>query len=1159
MPEKKADEIVIRFTAKIDVFKKAMNEMQNKLKKTTSVFEGVSGDIKRASESTNTNIRKIGKALNNEVKNFNKARDNVKRCSQTMQELGQKYDMAAAKCTNLNSRISKQENTVNTMRNAYDAMKKVITDFNINTSILEEMESLKRKLNENKNKALELENAMSRLSGSGYDVGFVGDSAMNMEQMKQALNAIDAESEEAWGRLEKLEDAAEGVDREFLQLGSRSGLSNLKNQISSGEEKLNSLRRAAGSTASQMTGLNNRIRQAGARLDQARASTQQATDRIRSLRSSLGSLSSSTHGEFIAGMSAKMQKVGNAAATLIHKFKNATSKVKGFASSVKTAASKLNIFNRHSKKTASLSSGLSSSLKRVTRRFKMLVMSLMFMALLNSIGESFKALSKQSDRMNRALSQLKSSFAYLKNSIVAAFEPVLSYVAPIMSSLVNTVADAVNKMAELFASLAGQKTYTKAVYVQKDFAASLDDASDSAEKAAEANEKLKNSVMGFDEINKPNDPNDGTDKSGNKDSDDYNGVWKTEKVDVSSGIAESIKNGDWSAVGKALADKINGVLGSINWDSVKKKVNGIAKNIADFLNGAISGLDWSLVGTTLGQSINTILGGIDTFLTTFDFGKFGTSMAQMLNSAFSTTDWSLAGKTVGDAVQGVIDTAFGFVETFNWPGVGKSLADAINGCFGAIDFSKAGKTLGDAVKGIFKSITTFFEEVDWGAIGKDIVDFITGIDWIGIITEALKAVFAVAGALVDLVAGILTGIIDAMRTTDWTEVADEMWKMIKSAWNGLTGLVVKIGCAISDTAESLWELLKQGWDNLKECALAIGCAISTKASELWDKIKKGWSDIKDKVLETTANLIMKAKQTVADIGNWFKKRAEKWKDKVSNLAMKAKQTVSQIMQACNNRLKKWKGKVSNLAMKAKQTVSQIMQACNNRLKKWKGKVSNLAMKAKQTASQIMQACNNRLKKWKGKASNLAMKAKQTASDVAGWFEKRASKWKDKAVSFTIKAVTKLKEIKDAFKQAINTVIGWINTYIIDNLNRLSITVGPIEVAGKRLLDQHTFGFNLNHIGLFADGGFPTKGELFIANENGPEMVGTMGGRTTVANNRQIVEGIESGVYRAVKAAVSGNGNRQAIYVYIGGKQLTDYVIKDIKNMTLSTGINPISF
>ena len=56
---------------------------------------------------------------------------------------------------------------------------------------------------------------------------------------------------------------------------------------------------------------------------------------------------------------------------------------------------------------------------------------------------------------------------------------------------------------------------------------------------------------------------------------------------------------------------------------------------------------------------------------------------------------------------------------------------------------------------------------------------------------------------------------------------------------------------------------------------------------------------------------------------------------------------------------------------------------------------------------------------------------------------------------------------------------------------------------------------IDKIAQYASGGFPQSGQYFMARENGsPEIVGTMGGHTAVANNDQIVEGIKSGVAEA---------------------------------------------
>ena len=74
-------------------------------------------------------------------------------------------------------------------------------------------------------------------------------------------------------------------------------------------------------------------------------------------------------------------------------------------------------------------------------------------------------------------------------------------------------------------------------------------------------------------------------------------------------------------------------------------------------------------------------------------------------------------------------------------------------------------------------------------------------------------------------------------------------------------------------------------------------------------------------------------------------------------------------------------------------------------------------------------------------------------------------------------------------------------------------------------------------GSFADGGFPNDGQLFIAREAGPELVGNMGGRTAVANNDQIVEGIRQGVYDAVVAANNNGGGDVSVKVYLDSREI----------------------
>lgn len=71
---------------------------------------------------------------------------------------------------------------------------------------------------------------------------------------------------------------------------------------------------------------------------------------------------------------------------------------------------------------------------------------------------------------------------------------------------------------------------------------------------------------------------------------------------------------------------------------------------------------------------------------------------------------------------------------------------------------------------------------------------------------------------------------------------------------------------------------------------------------------------------------------------------------------------------------------------------------------------------------------------------------------------------------------------------------------------------------------------------YASGGFPNVGELFMAREAGPELVGTIGNRTAVVNNDQIVEAVSSGVARAV-AGVMGNMRGGDTRLIVDGREI----------------------
>ena len=92
---------------------------------------------------------------------------------------------------------------------------------------------------------------------------------------------------------------------------------------------------------------------------------------------------------------------------------------------------------------------------------------------------------------------------------------------------------------------------------------------------------------------------------------------------------------------------------------------------------------------------------------------------------------------------------------------------------------------------------------------------------------------------------------------------------------------------------------------------------------------------------------------------------------------------------------------------------------------------------------------------------------------------------------------------------------------------------------------------------YAMGGFPADGEMFIAREAGPEMVGTIGNKTAVANNDQIVESVSRGVYQAVASAMSQSGGSQVVEAKVNDKVLFEVMVNRSRQETMRTGHNPL--
>lgn len=122
---------------------------------------------------------------------------------------------------------------------------------------------------------------------------------------------------------------------------------------------------------------------------------------------------------------------------------------------------------------------------------------------------------------------------------------------------------------------------------------------------------------------------------------------------------------------------------------------------------------------------------------------------------------------------------------------------------------------------------------------------------------------------------------------------------------------------------------------------------------------------------------------------------------------------------------------------------------------------------------------------------------------------------------------------------ISNHFGWLISWCQSACNWLNnVLVGIGLVNGANLGSTwQTGGGSSGRGGKFADGGYPESGQLFIARESGPEMVGTIGGRTAVANNDQITNAIADAVYGAIISAMPQGGSNTPIVITMDGKEI----------------------
>lgn len=308
---------------------------------------------------------------------------------------------------------------------------------------------------------------------------------------------------------------------------------------------------------------------------------------------------------------------------------------------------------------------------------------------------------------------------------------------------------------------------------------------------------------------------------------------------------------------------------------------------------------------------------------------------------------------------------------------------------------------------------------------------------------------------------------------------------------------------VKRTFEQVKETLSVIWDKIKEKFEPTGKVLTAFFQNAWDGIKLAWDVAVDFFKTIWENIKVTFEPTKKFFEGAFKTAWEAikaiWDRAVAffTLVWAGIEAVFAVVEAVltGDFSGAWDA-IKNVWDKAKDYFNTV----------WTG-IKNVFSVAKTWFSTTFTAAWNAVKQV-----------------FANWGSFFSGLWDKIKTTFTGIGTRMAEAIGGAVKSGLNNVISWIERQVNSAIRLINSAINLVNMIP---------GVNISTISTvslprFAEGGYPEMGQLFIANEAGPELVGTMNGRTAVANNDQIVEGIAQGVYDAVMSAIANNGVFQRI-------------------------------
>lgn len=666
--------------------------------------------------------------------------------------------------------------------------------------------------------------------------------------------------------------------------------------------------------------------------------------------------------------------------------------------------------------------------------------------------------------------------------------------------------------------------------------------------------------------------------------------------------------------GAGLASFLNGLISPDTFSALGATIAGALNTALHFLGSFGTTFDWSNFGLSIAAGINTFFSTFEFVLAADTANKWINGILTTLIKAVQGTDWAMIGEKIGtfikeidfvtilsnigtlifEAISAALEAWNGFVDVapiestiiaavalLKFTGLGASIAKAIAA---QIAGSEIVTGIGTAIAGLGPKIAGFILS-PWGlAIGAAILAVFMTIKHWDEIKEFLAKLWE---GIKKKVEEVWNAIKDFFKTT-WDEIVSyypEKWNELKTAtselWEAVKTTISEKWTAIKNFfTETIPQIISDivGW--FSELPSKIGAAISiflTSTLPTWGTNIKNWitSAIPERINQIIDlfkglpqgiyNAVTAMGQKIKDIGKWM------WngiKEGILSLVPSGvKEVVSRILGGTRDAAeihspsKLFKREVGvDLGAGIIEGMEESVHCVGSVIDEIVDKVSgggSLAPVVSVEAPDISQWDAT----WAILRENFAVLKEDIISSMNTFYATISTMTtnfgtdsKAQITAYLLKVYDNIYNTFDAIRQTLQQVSDEVTRMLnqmVSDANSLAGLTGKkySRVGGYNMKQAQRF-----NIEMFANGGFPRSGELFIAGEAGAEMVGNIGGKTAVANNDQIERAIFNAVLTAMSQAMA-NGSSQSIELNQKIELDGDVIYNNQQKVSARRGIN----